>query len=232
MKIFKKVVIVILLVIVLSITVFFSLLLIRSNNTKTDEPIVTTIENDYTMYIKSDETIKINFKEKYHTCKTESKEKRCGIVSNDVINAVKLGKNEELVNYEDTNIIDVVNTIILSSKSKSITITTNWNSRFTEEELANMFKNKAKKIKVVFNDKIDENKITTKKFKVIFDAKNGSKKVTVLVEQNKKVKSLETPKKKGYKFVCWELNGKKYDFNKPVTKDIKLTAKWKKKSNK
>ena len=39
----------------------------------------------------------------------------------------------------------------------------------------------------------------------------------------------KAPTKEGYTFAGWQLDGKKYDFSKPVTEDITLVAKWKKK---
>ena len=39
------------------------------------------------------------------------------------------------------------------------------------------------------------------------------------------------PTKDDYEFVEWQLNGSKYDFNKAVTGDITLTAKWNEKSH-
>ena len=37
----------------------------------------------------------------------------------------------------------------------------------------------------------------------------------------------ENPKATGYEFVAWQLDGSNYDFNRPVTSDITLTASWK-----
>ena len=42
----------------------------------------------------------------------------------------------------------------------------------------------------------------------------------------------KSPKKDGYDFVEWQLNGVKYDFTKEVTSDITLEAKWSKIKNK
>ena len=67
----------------------------------------------------------------------------------------------------------------------------------------------------------------TKTYKVRFDSKNGKAVKTRKVTKGKTVAKPQTPKKSGYKFAEWQLNGKKYDFRKPVTKSITLTAKWK-----
>lgn len=39
------------------------------------------------------------------------------------------------------------------------------------------------------------------------------------------------PEKKGYKFIEWQLNGEKFDFNKSIEANIKLIAKWEKIEN-
>ncbi len=40
------------------------------------------------------------------------------------------------------------------------------------------------------------------------------------------------PTYEGYEFMGWYLDGKRYDFNEPVKKDINLEAKWEKISDK
>jgi len=48
------------------------------------------------------------------------------------------------------------------------------------------------------------------------------------LEYGKKVPKIEDPTKEGYKFIGWYLDGVEYDFETPITKDIKLDAKWEK----
>ena len=70
-----------------------------------------------------------------------------------------------------------------------------------------------------------------KKYTVKFDSDGGSKINNQTVIENKRVNVPITPAKNGYRFVEWQLNGRKYDFNSKVTKDITLTAKWEKIAN-
>ena len=69
--------------------------------------------------------------------------------------------------------------------------------------------------------------VKTKTYTVRFDSKNGKAVKTQKVTEGKTVTKPQTPKKSGYTFTEWQLNGKKYDFSKPVTASITLTAKWK-----
>ena len=64
------------------------------------------------------------------------------------------------------------------------------------------------------------------KFKVSFDTKGGSVIETVEVQINNTVSKPTSPTKRGYNFVEWMLEGKTYDFNEKVVKDITLEAKW------
>ena len=69
-------------------------------------------------------------------------------------------------------------------------------------------------------------------YTVTFDAKGG----TPTPDAQKVVKdgtatAPTDPTKKGYTFVEWQLDGAKYDFGTPVTKDITLVAVWKQKDD-
>ncbi len=64
------------------------------------------------------------------------------------------------------------------------------------------------------------------RYKVTFDSDGGSKVSEQKVVENEKTTEPKTPTKTGFKFIEWQLDGKKYDFKKEVTKDIKLVAKW------
>ncbi len=65
-----------------------------------------------------------------------------------------------------------------------------------------------------------------KKYTVKFDTKGGSKVNTQTIASGKKVSRPKNPTKKNYLFAGW-YNGKtKYNFSKPITKNLTLTAKW------
>ena len=66
-------------------------------------------------------------------------------------------------------------------------------------------------------------------FTVTFDAKGGTPApdAQTVVEDGTATEPT-APTKEGYTFAGWQLDGKKYDFSKPVTQDIKLVAVWKK----
>ena len=70
------------------------------------------------------------------------------------------------------------------------------------------------------------------KYKVSFDQNGGTglgkDPYEWIVKGKNAVLPKITPKKAGYKFVCWTLNGKAYNFKTPVTRNIKLVAKWEK----
>ena len=72
-----------------------------------------------------------------------------------------------------------------------------------------------------------EEKDQIQTFEVIFDSNGGTVIESQNVEEYTTVKKPITPIKEGYVFVEWQLDGYKYDFNLPVTKEITLKAKWK-----
>ena len=61
---------------------------------------------------------------------------------------------------------------------------------------------------------------------VMFDYNNGDAVQKVLVYENGYVMEPKSPEKDGYIFKNWELNGKEFDFQTPITENIVLTAKW------
>ena len=85
-----------------------------------------------------------------------------------------------------------------------------------------------------FNTKIESEITLTAVFEEVstytvkFDSDGGSKVDTQEVEVDGKVTKPTSPTKTDYEFVEWQLNGKTYDFNKKVTSDMTLKAKWKK----
>lgn len=69
-------------------------------------------------------------------------------------------------------------------------------------------------------------KSTTVVFKVTFDTNKGSAVKEQMVPKGSKVKKPAAPTRSKYIFSGWYRGGKKYDFTAPVTKNLKLTAKW------
>ena len=61
---------------------------------------------------------------------------------------------------------------------------------------------------------------------VTFDSDGGSKVSTQEIETGGKAKEPTAPTKDGYRFLEWQLNAKKYDFDTAVNNDIKLKAVW------
>ena len=66
------------------------------------------------------------------------------------------------------------------------------------------------------------------RYEVTFDSDGGSSVSKQRVIENQTVSTPKNPTLKGYTFVEWQLDGKKYDFKTKVTKNIKLKAKWEK----
>ena len=65
-----------------------------------------------------------------------------------------------------------------------------------------------------------------KKYTVTFDSAGGSNVSSQIIVERGKVSEPKAPSKNDYVFNGWYLNGVKYDFNKTITGDIVLTAKW------
>ena len=64
------------------------------------------------------------------------------------------------------------------------------------------------------------------KYIVSFESGSEDLILNQYVIKNGKVKQPLTPKKEGYVFIEWQLNGQKYDFNTQVKENLNLTAKW------
>lgn len=67
---------------------------------------------------------------------------------------------------------------------------------------------------------------TKEDFNVTFDSDGGSNVKSQTVEKGETVTKPENPTKEGFSFSGWYLEDKEYDFDKEVTKNITLTAKW------
>lgn len=72
------------------------------------------------------------------------------------------------------------------------------------------------------------NSNTVTKYTVKFNTQGGSKISSVRITSGKTVSKPKDPTRDDYKFVGWYLNGKVYNFNSKVVKNITLVAKWEK----
>ena len=72
---------------------------------------------------------------------------------------------------------------------------------------------------------LEQNKVL---YNVEFETNGGTEINTQTVEKGSLANQPTTPTKKGYKFIEWQLNGKKFDFKQEINSDIKLVAKWEK----
>ena len=73
---------------------------------------------------------------------------------------------------------------------------------------------------------INNVKNNNKQFLVTFDSNGGTLIETVKVKRNALVSKPKDPEKEGFVFLGWTESGKAYDFNKKITKNITLVAKY------
>ena len=65
-----------------------------------------------------------------------------------------------------------------------------------------------------------------KEFAITFDTNGGSNVSSLTIKKEGKITKPEDPTKEGYVFDGWYYNGKEFDFNTEITKDMKLEARW------
>lgn len=107
---------------------------------------------------------------------------------------------------------EVEENLTLDAKWKEIAVEEDENDEKVEEDKKDEEENK-------------DDEVT--KYTVKFDV-DGKILSTKTVEKNKTVKAPTDPKKDGYTFKGWYLDGAEYNFSSKVTKNITLTAKWEK----
>lgn len=73
--------------------------------------------------------------------------------------------------------------------------------------------------------------VNQKKVQISFDTLGGSTVETIAIKKNSKIEKPQDPQKDGYIFDGWTLDGKEFDFNEKITKNIKLVANWLKNTN-
>lgn len=202
----------------------------------------------YDMYISINPFVRLTFKAKYETC--ENSNDLCFTGEDEIIDYELINDDAKTVyeslDFKGLNVMDVL--ILLCDTARdnniaydSISITTNWMDMYDDQLLMNSIKEKSKyefdfDIFVDVKEYIDDNEIKQEyenseeivEYIVSFNRDNGDAIIKRKVKENEVVAEVKSGNKSGYTFVEWQLDGKKYDFNTPVTKDITLVAKWKK----
>jgi len=228
----KRLICVIVTLIMVSLIVGGIFLFSKNNEEKIQNKKIT---NNYVAYIRINPLIKIEYSQ---TCKNEN--------CNDPIVT-----NYELVNDDAKNIykdIDLIGTnnklydvITIISKTadenniefENVEIYSNWDNLNNYIDKSNKDNYKWSYI-VNIRDKenledisssLIENKIL---YTVSFNTDGGTEINSQTVEKDNLAKEPTTPSKKGYKFVEWQLDNNKFDFNTKITSDITLIAKWQK----
>lgn len=250
----KRGIIIVLLTLAIGILIALGILgmNMKPNEEKPVEENKKLVENTYTMYVKINPLVKLNVKQKYYECKNESngKYEKCGEVSEEVLSYDYLNNDAKEI-YKDIdlktkNIVDAL--VVIYDKAKEVgieftdvSITTNWNNTYTTLDIINAVKEKSKysnDFQLVID--VESGNISTQdilekyeieedieiKYMVTFNSDNGSQVVSQEVKENEKITKPADPTREGYKFIEWQINGNKYDFESLVNSDIELKAKW------
>lgn len=205
-------------------------------------------EQNYTMYVSINPLVKFVFKESYYECKGDNGNKTiCSEVSNEVLDYTLINDDAKEF-YKDLNFKGktYIDTLIMlcdvardnNVSFESIDLVTDYN-KISYDKVLEEVKNNSRydyefnifidvKEKLVEEEIIENIEKESKVFTVKFDTNGGSNIDDRLVKENTILGNIVIPKKDGYKFVEWQVDGKKYDENTLVTSDIILKAKWEK----
>lgn len=199
----------------------------------------------YDMYVSINPFVKLTFKAEYEKCNDSV----CFTGVEEIIDYELLNDDAKTVynelDFKGMQVMDVLILLCDTARANkiaydSVSITTNWSDMYDDEVLKNEIKSKSKyefnydifvdvKEYISNQEIIDDNENDEiVEYIVSFNRDNGDSIIKRKVKENELVTEIKPGNKSGYTFVEWQLNGKKYDFNTPVVKDITLIAKWKK----
>lgn len=242
----KKILIGLLIIFILLIFGGAILLFNNNDNKQKETDNNKTITTNYTAYIKINPVIKLEFTQ---TCTNTEKNANINTECNDpVVTKYELINKDAQTIYKDVNLVDitdqlwsVLNLINTTAKEhdidvKTIEIYSDWNK--IEQFIDNQNNTEYTwNYEININDKEELKDIenTFKEEKILLTVKfntNGGNNInSIEIEKGAKVNQPTTPTKNGYKFVEWQLNNKKFDFNSTIEENITLTAKWEKINN-
>lgn len=207
---------------------FFS----KDNEEKTQNKETT---NNYVAYVKINPLIKIEYSQ---TCKNDT----CNdpiVTKYELVNddAKDIYKNIDLIGTNN-NLYDVITLISKTADEnnvefENVEIYSNWDNLNNYIDNSNKDTYKWSYIVNVrdkenledISSSLEQNKVL---YNVEFETNGGTEINTQTVEKGSLANQPTTPTKKGYKFIEWQLNGKKFDFKQEINSDIKLVAKWEK----
>lgn len=242
----KKHVIIAGVVIILIIVLSFILLFHNKKEEKKEEK--NTITNTYTMYVSINPLVKLVFTETYQECTNEKGEKNiCSSIDNAITDYTLLNDDAKEfyhdLDFKEKSYLDALIMLCDTARDhnvgfQKIDIITNYKNA-SRENILKEIKEKGK-YEVNFDVFLDVEEVLKedevieditkdeKLYTVTFDTNGGSKIDKRLAKENEPLHDLETPIKKGYIFVEWQLNGKTFSNETIITKDITLKAIWKK----
>lgn len=193
------------------------------------------IINNYVAYISINPLIKLEYTQ---TCST----KKCDdpiVIKYELVNddAKNIYKDIDLIGT-NRNLYDVITLISKTADENNIEfenveIYSNWDNlnNYIESsdkgnyEWSYIINIRDKENLEIISSTLEENKVL---YNIEFDTNGGNEIITQTVEKGKLATQPTTPIKNGYKFIEWQLNGEKFDFNQEINSDIKLIAKWEK----
>lgn len=229
----KKILICVIATLIIIGLIVGGIFLFSKNNKKQPQNNETT--NNYVAYIKINPSIKIEYSQ---TCNQNT----CNdpiVTKYELINedAKNIYKDIDLLG-SDKDLIKVINLICETAKENDIVFDTiniysNWDkfetyleegTELTETVTFNIeITNKNDIEDIIKNDNIDVIKYT-----IGFDTNGGNTIDNQEVIKEGKIIKPTNPTRKGYKFIEWQLDGKTFNFDTVITKNITLKAVWEK----
>lgn len=199
-------------------------------------------EKVYTMYVKINPLVKLTYKVDYFKCKNdEGIDSICGGVNSEILDFELINDDaKEIYNkidFKGKYLYDVLTTLCDTARDNNIgfeklEITTD-DSNVKMDEVAKLVNEKSKyentiDVYVEFIEYIKQEEIVKdeeiSKYLIRFDTNGGNTIDNQIVSKNEKIEKPNDPQKEGYSFIEWQLDGKRFDFNTAINKDITLVA--------
>ena len=193
------------------------------------------VEKEYTLYLKINPLIKVNFKEEYTNCNIKDNKRNCQELNTEVYEIVSLNddgkKIIENLDIKGKSIIDVL-TILLKKARENGFIFEQY-TVISDYEYFDEIKSSiddTATANIIFKENISDEYIIEEydKYIVTFNTDGANNIEPVSVGKNETISKPSDPVKSGYKFIGWYLNDELFDFTTKIEKDITLVAKWEK----